>query len=34
VDHGIFEDMTTAVIVAGKNGIRVAGQGGEQPWWG
>jgi len=26
--------MTTAVIVAGKNGIRVAGQGGEQPWWG
>lgn len=34
VDHGIFEDMTTAVIVAGKSGIRVAGQGGEKPWWG
>lgn len=33
VEHGIFEGMTTAVIVAGKNGIRVAGQGGEQPWW-
>ena len=25
--------MTTAVIVAGKEGIRVAGQGGEKPWW-
>jgi len=25
--------MTTAVIVAGKTGIRVAGEGGEKPWW-
>lgn len=33
VEHGIFEGMTTAVIVAGKDGIRVAGQGGEKPWW-
>lgn len=33
VEHGIFADMTTAVIVAGKDGIRVAGQGGEKPWW-
>jgi ribose 5-phosphate isomerase A len=33
VEHGIFENMTTAVIVAGKDGIRVAGQGGEKPWW-
>lgn len=34
VDHGIFADMTTAVIVAGKDGsIRVAGMGGEKPWW-
>jgi len=33
VDHGIFADMTTAVIVAGKDGIRVAGEGGEKPWW-
>jgi ribose 5-phosphate isomerase A len=33
VDHGIFEGFTTAVIVAGKEGIRVAGQGGEKPWW-
>lgn len=33
VDHGIFADMTTAVIVAGKSGIRVAGEGGEKPWW-
>ena len=76
VDHGIFDGMTTAVIVAGKEvgflpwfpltslspflpwffttcalinsctnttnrtallfidqGIRVAGQGGEKPWW-
>ena len=33
VEHGIFEGMTTAVIVAGKTGIRVAGQGGEKPWW-
>lgn len=34
VDHGIFADMTTAVIVAGSDGIRVAGEGGEKPWWG
>ena len=33
VDHGIFAGMTTAVIVAGKDGVRVAGQGGEKPWW-
>lgn len=33
VDHGIFAGMTTAVIVAGKSGIRVAGEGGEKPWW-
>jgi ribose 5-phosphate isomerase A len=33
VDHGIFAGMATAVIVAGKDGIRVAGQGGEKPWW-
>ena len=34
VDHGIFPGMASAVIVAGKDGIRVAGQGGEKPWWG
>lgn len=34
VDHGLFVGMTTAVIVACKDGrIRVAGQGGEKPWW-
>ena len=33
IDHGLFVDMATAVIVAGKNGIRVAGQGGEAAWW-
>jgi ribose 5-phosphate isomerase A len=33
VDHGIFAGMTTAVIVAGKSGIRVAGEGGEKAWW-
>jgi len=33
VDHGIFYGMTTAVIVAGSQGIRVAGEGGEAPWW-
>lgn len=33
VDHGIFAGMTHAVIVAGKTGIRVAGTGGEKPWW-
>eukprot|EP01036_Dinobryon_divergens_P025887 gene25887-34479_t len=33
VDHGIFAGMTTAVIVAGKAGVRVAGEGGEKPWW-
>ena len=33
VEHGIFSGFTTAVIVAGKDGVRVAGEGGEQPWW-
>jgi len=33
VDHGIFAGMCEAVIVAGKEGIRVAGKGGEEPWW-
>lgn len=33
VDHGIFSGFTTAVIVAGKDGVRVAGEGGEKPWW-
>ena len=33
VEHGIFEGMTHAVIVAGSDGIRVAGNGGEAPWW-
>jgi hypothetical protein len=33
VDHGIFAGFTTAVIVAGKDGVRVAGAGGEKPWW-
>lgn len=33
VDHGIFSGFTTAVIVAGKDGVRVAGEGGEAPWW-
>jgi ribose 5-phosphate isomerase A len=34
VEHGIFVDMVAAVIVAGKDGIRVAGrEGGARPWW-
>jgi ribose 5-phosphate isomerase A len=33
LEHGIFTDMTYAVIVAGKDGIRVAGTGGEKAWW-
>lgn len=33
VEHGIFAGMASAVIVAGKEGVRVAGQGGEDPWW-
>lgn len=33
VEHGVFAGMTTAVIVAGKDGVRVAGEGGEKPWW-
>lgn len=33
VDHGIFAGMASTVIVAGKDGIRVAGQGGEKAWW-
>lgn len=34
VEHGLFVKMASSVIVAGKNGIRVAGEGGELPWWG
>jgi ribose 5-phosphate isomerase A len=33
VDHGIFSQMCCTVIIAGKDGIRVAGQDGEAPWW-
>jgi len=33
VEHGLFIDMATAVIVASSSGIRVAGAGGETPWW-
>lgn len=33
VETGLFVDMTHAVIVAGKSGIRVAGSGGEKAWW-
>lgn len=33
LEHGIFTNMTYALIVAGKDGIRVAGNGGEKPWW-
>ena len=33
VEHGFFVGMASAVIVAGKEGVRVAGEGGEAPWW-
>lgn len=33
VEHGVFANMASVVIVAGKQGIRVAGEGGEAPWW-
>ncbi len=34
VDHGLFVGMAKTVIVACKDGsIRVAGEGGEAPWW-
>jgi len=34
VDHGIFSGFTSAVIVACSDGtIKVAGEGGESPWW-
>ena len=33
VDHGLFVDMSYQVIIAGKDGIRVAGTGGEPAWW-
>lgn len=34
VDHGIFAGMTQQVIVAHADGsCRVAGEGGEAPWW-
>ncbi len=34
VEHGIFPSMAHTVIVAGEKGIRIAGEGGEAPWWG
>ncbi|EKX50717.1 hypothetical protein GUITHDRAFT_103308 [Guillardia theta CCMP2712] len=35
VDHGIFEGMAYQCIVAFPDGsCRVAGKGGEEPWWG
>mmetsp|Transcript_5703 Transcript_5703/g.9048 ORF Transcript_5703/g.9048 Transcript_5703/m.9048 type:complete len:142 (-) Transcript_5703:245-670(-) len=34
VDHGIFAGMASQVIVAFADGsTRVAGEGGEKPWW-
>jgi ribose 5-phosphate isomerase A len=33
VDHGLFVNMVHALIVAGKDGVRVAGTGGEKAWW-
>jgi len=33
VDHGVFLNMTTQVIIAGENGITIAGEGGDEPWW-
>ncbi len=34
VEHGIFAGMTHQVIVAAKDGsCRVAGEGGDKPWW-
>jgi ribose 5-phosphate isomerase A len=33
VDHGLFVGMSYQVIVAGSDGIKVAGTGGEKAWW-
>ena len=33
VDHGLFVGMSYQVIVAGKDGIKVAGTDGEPAWW-
>jgi ribose 5-phosphate isomerase A len=33
VEHGLFIEMASTVIVAGSGGVRVAGEGGEAPWW-
>jgi len=34
VEHGLFIDMATIVIVAtSRDGVRVAGEAGEKPWW-
>lgn len=33
VEHGLFIDMCQTVIVATAEGARVAGEGGEAPWW-
>jgi len=33
LEHGLFIGVTTALLVACKNGVRLAGSGGEAPWW-
>jgi len=33
VEHGLFIDMATTVVVASSAGVRVAGEGGETAWW-
>ena len=33
VEHGIFQGMAHCVIVAGSDGVRVAGKDGDAPWW-
>lgn len=33
LEHGLFIGVTSVLLVAGKDGVRVAGEGGERPWW-
>ena len=34
LEHGLFIGVTSALLVACKDGVRqVGGPGGEQPWW-
>lgn len=34
LEHGLFIGVTSALLVATNDGVRLVGDGGERPWWG